>query len=102
MSNRRKPKTEGLTWLEHSISAFNGSGYADYDSPEAYLDCYIDYQRWKKNPQGAKLATEYYHAVIPLVEHIVNNGHRGGHTPSDYAINKFSVFRIKKNRPSLL
>ena len=29
MSKRKAPKTSGALWLYHSMSAFNGYGYAD-------------------------------------------------------------------------
>lgn len=63
MSKKRLPKTSGYEWLSHSIAAFNGTGYADRDSPVSFLISYIDYNHWKKREEAVDLAM-YYWAII--------------------------------------
>ncbi len=77
-----KPKTTGLRWLELSIVSFNGSGYANRDSAEAYLESYIKYKQWKRKPEAVKLAEQYYHSVLPLAEHLLEAVYPTTHKPA--------------------
>lgn len=61
-------KTTGLTWVEHSLIAFNGSGYADRSEATNFVNSYISYNKWKKRDNAVKLANQYYHALLPLAE----------------------------------
>lgn len=92
MSKKRQPKTEGYTWLEHSFTAFNGSGYGDRSSPEGFVDSYVDYKLWKKQSQAVELAKQYYQPLLMLAEHLIDNS-APGRTPSIKGYNKFKLSR---------
>lgn len=92
----RKPKTEGYVWLEHSITAFNGSGYADRDSPEAFLDSYIDYKKWKRRPQGVQLANQFYEIALTLCQYLIDESPGPSHQPSAKNYDKFRLSRQTK------
>lgn len=94
----KKYKTEGLTWLEHSIVAFNGSGYADRLSPESFINSYIDYNRWKKRPQGVSLGNQFYQSVLPLAEYLIETSAGPGKFTSQKRLDKFRDFRYNKPR----
>lgn len=87
--------TTGLTWLEHSFNAFNGSGYANYDSPDDMIQSYIDYNMWKKRPEAAQLAKQYYAALLPLADHLITTSPGPGRLPSDKNWAKFQAFTSK-------
>lgn len=89
----KQPKTEGLEWLQHSVVAFNGSGYADRGGAEAFLDSYIDYNAWKNRPEAVRLAKNYYYAVLPLAEKLAPAIHETTHKPSLKNYKKFIEFR---------
>lgn len=72
---KRVPKTSGLTWVEHSLTAFNGSGYADRTDSRKYLDSYIDYNSWKKRTEAVRLAKEFYVPLLSLAEHLIETSH---------------------------
>lgn len=67
-----KAKTTGLEHLTLSIIAFNGSGYADRESAEAFLDSYIKYTKWKRREKQNQLAITYYNSVLPLAESLLD------------------------------
>lgn len=90
---KKKYKTEGLEWLEHSFTAFNGSGYADIESPEDFVDSYIDYNKWKKRFEAVKLATQYYAVLLNLAEHFIDVSEGASHVPSDKNLAKFQASR---------
>lgn len=71
--SRHKPKTQGFEWLVYSINSFNGNGSPDRKSPERYLDSYISYKTRYKDANAVLLANKYYHALIPLAEHLIAN-----------------------------
>lgn len=78
----KKPKTEGLEWLQHSLISFNGSGYAQRDSGKSFLDSYIKYNEWKRRQRGVELANKYYYAVLPLAEHLKDCVSETTHKPN--------------------
>lgn len=93
---KKAPKTHGLTWLEHSLTAFNGSGYADRTNPEKYVDSYIIYKLWKRKPEAAELARQYYQVLLPLAEHFIatSEGAGKGFTPSARQHARFEAFKL--------
>ena len=97
MSHKRPPKTEGLTWLEHSLNAFNGSGYRDDTSPEMFMDSYIDYKHWKKRTEAAQLAITYYHAVLPLAKHLIEQSDGASTSPNLKNWTKWQKFKELRN-----
>lgn len=92
MSKKRKPKTEGYTWLEFSFTAFNGSGYADRSSPDKFVESYIAYSKWKKRSQGVKLSGEFYQPLLILAEYLIENSDGPGRLPSDKNYKHFLTF----------
>lgn len=97
MSKPRSAKTEGLTWLEYSITAFNGSGYRDDTSPEAFMESYIDFKKWKKQDTAVQLAVTYYQAVLPLAKHLVEESDGASTTPNPKQYQKWLAFRSLRN-----
>jgi len=89
----KTPKTEGLEFLTLSIIAFNGSGYADRESPEAFLDSYIAYSQWKRREKSVSLANTYYYAVLPLCEKLLPAVYESSHKASKKNYNKYLEFR---------
>lgn len=92
---KRKPKTSGLEWLQHSIVAFNGSGYADRESAKAFMSSYIQYNAWKNRYEAVKLANDYYHSVLPLAEHLLPAISETTHKASKKNYQKFVEFRSR-------
>lgn len=90
---RRVAKTTGLQWLEYSLNAFNGSGYADYESPEAFVDSYIIYKKWKKKPEAAELAVRYWAPALAVAEHLIDYSDGPNRAPSDKNLAKFRSFQ---------
>jgi len=68
---KRQPKTEGYVWVEYSLIAFNGSGYADRTSAESFLESYIDYNKWKNRPNAVELAHQFYVPLLALAEQLL-------------------------------
>lgn len=95
--SRKQAKTNGLEWLIHSVIAFNGSGYADYNSAEDYLDSYIAYKKWKKLPAQAELAQANRDLILPTVLELLDRTMGPGHKPSEKNINTFRLFKDKQN-----
>lgn len=50
-----KRVTYGLEWLGHSLASFNGSGYADKQSPEHYVASYKAYKTMKRDNYALKM-----------------------------------------------
>lgn len=101
MSKYPPPKTTGLEWLQHSMVAFNGSGYADRDSGEGFLKSYRQYNSWKKREDAVVLVDTFYHAVLPLAQHLVDNSDGPGRPPSQKSLRKFNEFRGEQNQATL-
>ena len=88
----KKPKTSGLDWLGYSIAAFNGSGYADRSTAESFVDSYIAYKLWKKKPEQAQLAKQYYSVAVDIAQSYVDRIY-AGHVPSDKNLQRFHDFK---------
>lgn len=89
----KKYKTSGLQWLELSIISFNGSGYADRNSGEEFIQSYIDYKNWKNKPDQARLAEQYYHAILPLAENLLEAIYPTSHKANEKNYHKFDLYR---------
>lgn len=89
----RKPKTEDLEWLTHSLMAFNGSGYADMSSPEAYLESYVVYKMLRKKPEAVMLAQRHKDNVLPVIEHLLAKTYGASRKPSQKSMNKYETFK---------
>lgn len=89
--SKRTPKTDGVEWLYHSMTAFNGSGYADKATPENYLASYIAYKKWKKRPDAVELVNQNLELAFELSCKLVF-ARDAGHTPSDRNLTKFSFY----------
>lgn len=94
MKRKHHSKTEGYTWLEYSFTAFNGSGYADRKSPEAFVESYIAYNRWKKRSKGVELAQMYYQPLLTLAEYLIENSSGGDRIPSEEKMIQFKQSKL--------
>jgi hypothetical protein len=90
--SNKEPKTTGLEWLCFSFNAFNGSGYANYDTPEEFVQSYIDYCGWKKRTEAVALATEYYQELYDLACHLIENSSGASVVPSEKQMRKFQIY----------
>lgn len=88
----KKPKTTGLEWLQYSFTAFNGSGYANYDSPEEFVESYIAYKGWKNKQDAVKLAKENYGYLLTIADYLIANSDGAGILPSEKQMQKFQRY----------
>lgn len=95
---KKKAKTEGLEWVQHSLTAFNGSGYADMSTPETFLESYVTYKRWKKRPDAVELANMYWNSLLPLAEHLIELGNGPTAPRSVKGYKKFNTFINEKDK----
>ncbi len=56
----KEAKTTGADWLGYSLASFNGSGYADRNSPLAFCRSYREYNRMKNRPYAIELVNEHW------------------------------------------
>jgi hypothetical protein len=89
--SKRRPKTIGLEWLYHSMTAFNGSGYADKATPESYVASYKAYKTWKKEQNAIQILEEYPQEAHSVASKMVN-AREAGHTPSAKNQAKFESY----------
>jgi hypothetical protein len=99
--SKGKPKTEGYIWLEHSFTAFNGSGYGDRDTPTAFVESYIQYKQWKKDTSAVKLAISFYTPLLTLAEYLIENSDGAGREVSPKNFEKFNKFKDVKHERDL-
>lgn len=71
MSRKRKPKTEGFTWLNHSFSAFNGMRTADRSTPEKFVASYIRHKRHQ--PHAVALANQYMKPLLERADYLIKH-----------------------------
>lgn len=90
---KRKAKTEGLEWLIFSLTAFNGSGYADMNSPEDFLDSYIAYKDMRRKSQAVVLAHRHRDEVLPMIADLLEHTYGAGRLPSEKSLAKFQAYR---------
>ncbi len=98
----KKPKTEDLEWLIHSINAFNGSGYADMNSAEDFLDSYIMYKAWSKKPEAVMLAQRHRENVLLTIEGLIERSYGAGRKPSVNALKSFQAFKDNAGKQTSL
>lgn len=79
--SKRSPKTTGLEWLYHSMTAFNGSGYADKVTPENYIASYVAYKKWKKQLEAVVLVKQNPAAAYEWACWLIT-ARDAGHTPT--------------------
>jgi hypothetical protein len=89
----KKPKTEGLEWLIHSLMAFNGTGYADMTDAEAFLASYIAYKSMRRKSQAVGLAQRHKQDVLPTIEALLARTYGPGRAPTEKNRKKFEAFR---------
>lgn len=80
------------------MGSFNGSGYADKSTAEAYLDSYKYYKAWRKEENALELVKAHPIESMFFAEKFMDS-RDPGHTPSDKNMNKFEAF---KSRAGLL
>ena len=100
--SRGKPKTQGLEWLCHSFTAFNGTGYQNMDTPEEFVQSYIDYKLWKNKKEAVRLAEEYNEELYNLACHLIENSSGAGREPSKKGLIKFNTFKKQRESRNLL
>lgn len=89
----KKPKTQGLEWLVHSLMSFNGSGYADMNSAEDYLDSYVAYKTMKHKPEAVLLAKRYKDVVLPTIQELLDKTLGASRQPSRKIMAKVQAVR---------
>lgn len=87
----RKPKTQGLEWLCHSLASFNGAGYADKQTPEHYLGSYRAFKLMKNKPEAVALLDRYWHEVFDVAASLCL-ANDAGHVPNVKNYQKFLTF----------
>ena len=95
---KKQPTTSGSEWLFHSMSAFNGSGFADKTSPQNYVESYLFYNAWKKRPHAVELCKKFEVEALTFAEKLCEARPAGKFT-SQKKLQEFEAF---KNRTSLL
>lgn len=88
-----KPKTQDLEWLIYSLTAFNGSGYADMNSAEDFLDSYIDYKLMRNKKSAVRLANRHRETVLPMLEELLEKTYGAGRIPAQKNVERFQAFR---------
>ena len=88
-----KPKTQDLEWLVHSLNAFNGSGYADMNSPEDFLESYIAYKKMKDKPDAVLLAERYKQIVLPIITDLLAKTLGASRIVSQERLDKLNTIR---------
>lgn len=88
-----RPKTEDLEWLVHSLNAFNGSGYADMNSPEDFLESYIAYKKLKRKPEAVLLAERHKDNVLPMIEQLLSKTLGASRQPSQKYLDQVQAIR---------
>lgn len=91
--HRKQAKTQGLEWLVYSIMAFNGSGYADMNSAEDFLQSYITYKAMRKDNNATRLAQLYRVEILPTIEDLLDHTLGASRTPAPKAMKRFEQFK---------
>lgn len=87
-----KTKTRGLEWLLLSFASFNGSGYANTDTPEEFVESYINYNGWKRRQEAVDLAKEHYDILISEADRLINTSKGASREPSEKQARKFQAY----------
>ena len=86
-----KRLTSGIEWLSLSMASFNGSGYADKQSPEHYVASYKAYKTMKRDNYALEMLGCEPDMALNLAKRLVN-ANDAGRTPSKKAMAKFSKY----------
>jgi hypothetical protein len=87
-----KRQLEEYDWLEASLTAFNGSGYADRRSAGQFMDSYLAYQQWKKRPYGITIADKYWGAGLTVAVTLINNSDGPSRVPTYRKLSEFAKY----------
>lgn len=79
-------------WLEASLIAFNGSGYADRTDAGTYMESYLAYQTMKNREYGMEMATKYWGAGLVVAETVIETSPGASHHPSSASLKRFGQF----------
>lgn len=77
--------------------AFNGTGYADMNSPEDFLDSYITYKTMRKHAQATRLAQVYRPEALLILEVLLEKTYGAGRKPVGKKLKKFEQFKNQQN-----
>ncbi len=92
-----KAKTQGYQWVEWSLIAFNGSGYADRKTAIDFMQSYIDYKKWKRDDKAVSLANQFYVPLLLLAEQLLPSQVAKQPSPKNW-----KRFKASKSNTSLL
>ena len=87
-----KTKTRGLEWLLLSFASFNGSGYANTDTPEEFVESYINYNGWKRRQEAVELAREHYDILFEEADRLINTSQGASREPNEKQARKFQAY----------
>lgn len=93
----KKPKTAGLEWLIHSLTAFNGSGYADMYSAENFLESYVAYKTMRNKPNAVRLAQLYKQDVLRFLEDFLPKTYGASRKPAEKYLKRLQATRDSLN-----
>ena len=79
-------------WLEASLNSFNGSGFADRTSPEAFMESYLAYQRYKRRDYGQEQATRFWQSGLVVAQNLIENSAGPSRQPPPKALKRFARF----------
>lgn len=91
-------KTTGYTWLEHSLIAFNGSGYADRSSAEAFLDSYRAYKTMKRDGRALSILEQHWFDALAPAFDLVTTSLGPDHTPAEGRLKEFKKYYNPKHK----
>lgn len=91
-SYKKNHKTSGLEFIILSLLAFNGSGYADMESVESYINSYIAYNKMKNRSENITMVTEYYDEICLSVDKLLETTSGSGRIPSEKNRVKFMQY----------
>lgn len=77
--------------------SFNGSGYADMNSAEDYLESYITYKTMKHKPEAVTLAQRYRDVVLPTIQDLLDKTLGAGRQPSPKTMAKLQAMKNQSN-----
>lgn len=89
----KQPTTQGLEWLQHSVATFNGSGYADMESVDDYIESYVAYKALHNKNEAVLLIHKYVNEIKPTVEHILKVSLGAGRKPAPKNIDRVNAYR---------
>lgn len=95
--SKKKPKTEGLEWLIHSLNAFNGSGYADMNSPEDFLESYVAYKTMRNQPNAVRLAQLFKQEALGFLEDFLPKTYGASRKPAEKHLKRLQATRDQLN-----